>query len=115
MFLPIKASVPPVMAFHLGSLGFLTPFKFESYKTEVAKVFEESTLFVLHDRKATATVTGPLPQMQIEEKTIHSNQRSSVAILEQGQVLVWYPDGSFVSSRREQKAMKPKIKQHLRR
>lgn len=28
------------MAFHLGSLGFLTPFKFESYKTEVAKVFE---------------------------------------------------------------------------
>lgn len=32
--------MPPVMAFHLGSLGFLTPFKFESYKTEVAKVFE---------------------------------------------------------------------------
>lgn len=28
------------MAFHLGSLGFLTPFKFESYKTEVAKVLE---------------------------------------------------------------------------
>lgn len=28
------------MAFHLGSLGFLTPFKFESYKTEVTKVFE---------------------------------------------------------------------------
>ncbi|KAG8014287.1 NAD kinase [Nibea albiflora] len=36
-----QGSVPPVMAFHLGSLGFLTPFKFESYKTEVAKVFEE--------------------------------------------------------------------------
>lgn len=35
-----QGSVPPVMAFHLGSLGFLTPFKFESYKTEVAKVFE---------------------------------------------------------------------------
>lgn len=28
------------MAFHLGSLGFLTPFKFESYRTEVAKVLE---------------------------------------------------------------------------
>lgn len=38
--LPLQDSVPPVMAFHLGSLGFLTPFKFESYKTEVAKVFE---------------------------------------------------------------------------
>lgn len=36
----LQGSVPPVMAFHLGSLGFLTPFKFESYKTEVAKVFE---------------------------------------------------------------------------
>lgn len=36
----MQGSVPPVMAFHLGSLGFLTPFKFESYKTEVAKVFE---------------------------------------------------------------------------
>lgn len=28
------------MAFRLGSLGFLTPFKFESFKTEVDKVFE---------------------------------------------------------------------------
>lgn len=36
----LQGSVPPVMAFHLGSLGFLTPFKFDSYKSEVAKVFE---------------------------------------------------------------------------
>lgn len=35
-----QGSVPPVMAFHLGSLGFLAPFKFESFKTEVDKVFE---------------------------------------------------------------------------
>lgn len=34
------------MAFHLGSLGFLTPFKFESYKTEVAKVFEGTITLV---------------------------------------------------------------------
>lgn len=40
MCFSLKGSVPPVMAFHLGSLGFLTPFKFESYRTEVAKVFE---------------------------------------------------------------------------
>lgn len=40
LFLPLQGSVPPVMAFHLGSLGFLTPFKFESYRTEVAKVLE---------------------------------------------------------------------------
>ena len=27
--------VPPIMAFHLGSLGFLTPFKFEDFETQV--------------------------------------------------------------------------------
>ncbi|XP_054614776.1 NAD kinase b isoform X2 [Dunckerocampus dactyliophorus] len=45
-----QASVPPVMAFHLGSLGFLTPFKFESYKTEVDKVFEGNAAITLRSR-----------------------------------------------------------------
>lgn len=45
-----QGSVPPVMAFHLGSLGFLTPFKFESYKTEVAKVFEGNAAITLRSR-----------------------------------------------------------------
>ncbi|XP_028834305.1 NAD kinase b isoform X2 [Denticeps clupeoides] len=45
-----QGSVPPVMAFHLGSLGFLTPFKFQSYKTEVAKVFEGNAAIVLRSR-----------------------------------------------------------------
>ena len=30
-----QQSVPPIMAFHLGSLGFLTPFKFEDFRTQV--------------------------------------------------------------------------------
>uniref|UniRef100_A0A8C7YW43 NAD(+) kinase n=1 Tax=Oryzias sinensis TaxID=183150 RepID=A0A8C7YW43_9TELE len=45
-----QGSVPPVMAFHLGSLGFLTPFKFESYKSEVAKVFEGNAAITLRSR-----------------------------------------------------------------
>ncbi|XP_062386518.1 NAD kinase b isoform X1 [Sardina pilchardus] len=45
-----QGSVPPVMAFHLGSLGFLTPFKFESYRTEVAKVFEGNAAIILRSR-----------------------------------------------------------------
>ncbi|KAK2822624.1 hypothetical protein Q5P01_022689 [Channa striata] len=45
-----QGSVPPVMAFHLGSLGFLTPFKFESYKTEIAKVFEGNAAITLRSR-----------------------------------------------------------------
>ncbi|MEQ2292737.1 hypothetical protein AMECASPLE_025967 [Ameca splendens] len=38
------------MAFHLGSLGFLTPFKFESYRTEVAKVLEGNAAITLRSR-----------------------------------------------------------------
>merc|ERR1712088_600594 len=33
-----QQSVPPIMAFHLGSLGFLTPFKFEDFETQVDHV-----------------------------------------------------------------------------
>ncbi|XP_038147895.1 NAD kinase b isoform X1 [Cyprinodon tularosa] len=45
-----QGSVPPVMAFHLGSLGFLTPFKFDSYRTEVAKVLEGNAAITLRSR-----------------------------------------------------------------
>uniref|UniRef100_A0A8C5H6T9 NAD(+) kinase n=1 Tax=Gouania willdenowi TaxID=441366 RepID=A0A8C5H6T9_GOUWI len=45
-----QCSVPPVMAFHLGSLGFLTPFKFDSFRTEVSKVFEGNAAITLRSR-----------------------------------------------------------------
>lgn len=32
--------MPPVMAFHLGSLGFLTPFNFENFQSQVTQVIE---------------------------------------------------------------------------
>jgi len=36
-----QASVPPVMAFHLGSLGFLSPFEFKSdFRDKVNQVLE---------------------------------------------------------------------------
>ena len=35
LFEQITLQVPPIMAFHLGSLGFLTPFKFEDFETQV--------------------------------------------------------------------------------
>lgn len=35
-----QGSVPPVMAFHLGSLGFLTPFNFENFQSQVTQVIE---------------------------------------------------------------------------
>ncbi|XP_075211038.1 NAD kinase-like isoform X4 [Lycorma delicatula] len=35
-----QQSVPPVMAFHLGSLGFLTPFNFDRFEEHVTEVLE---------------------------------------------------------------------------
>jgi len=36
----LQQSVPPVMAFHLGSLGFLTPFLFDNFQEKVTNVLE---------------------------------------------------------------------------
>ncbi|KAL4635856.1 NAD kinase-like isoform X2 [Arapaima gigas] len=55
-----QGSVPPVMAFHLGSLGFLMPFKFEAYKTEVAKVFEGNAAITLRSRLKVKVVKDAL-------------------------------------------------------
>ena len=36
----LQESVPPVMAFHLGSLGFLSPFEFFDYREKVDDVLQ---------------------------------------------------------------------------
>ncbi|KAJ3595711.1 hypothetical protein NHX12_005014 [Muraenolepis orangiensis] len=63
-----QGSVPPVMAFHLGSLGFLTPFKFDSYKTEVAKVFEGNAAITLRSRLKVKVVKA------VQQKPDHQEQ-----------------------------------------
>lgn len=45
-----QGSVPPVMAFHLGSLGFLTPFNFENFQTQVTQVIEGNAAIILRSR-----------------------------------------------------------------
>lgn len=45
-----QQSVPPVMAFHLGSLGFLTPFEFENFEQQVAQVLEGHAALTLRSR-----------------------------------------------------------------
>nr|XP_044998300.1 NAD kinase-like [Jaculus jaculus] len=45
-----QGSVPPVMAFHLGSLGFLTPFNFENFQTQVKQVIEGNVAVILRSR-----------------------------------------------------------------
>ncbi|KAL3272411.1 hypothetical protein HHI36_013893 [Cryptolaemus montrouzieri] len=45
-----QESVPPVMAFHLGSLGFLTPFQFENFQEQVNNVLEGNAALTLRSR-----------------------------------------------------------------
>ncbi|KAK5641782.1 hypothetical protein RI129_010329 [Pyrocoelia pectoralis] len=45
-----QQSVPPVMAFHLGSLGFLTPFRFDNFQDQVNNVLEGNAALTLRSR-----------------------------------------------------------------
>merc|ERR1712183_128633 len=45
-----QQSVPPIMAFHLGSLGFLTPFKFDDFEAQVTHVLEGHAALTLRSR-----------------------------------------------------------------
>ncbi|XP_054165366.1 NAD kinase-like isoform X2 [Oppia nitens] len=45
-----QQSVPPVMAFHLGSLGFLTPFEFDNFQEQVSNVLEGHAALTLRSR-----------------------------------------------------------------
>ena len=40
-----QQSVPPVMAFHMGSLGFLTPFEIENFEQQVTHVLEGNQVY----------------------------------------------------------------------
>ncbi|XP_043280730.1 NAD kinase-like isoform X3 [Venturia canescens] len=45
-----QQSVPPIMAFHLGSLGFLTPFEFDNFQEQVTNVLEGHAALTLRSR-----------------------------------------------------------------
>ncbi|XP_071021537.1 NAD kinase-like isoform X5 [Oncorhynchus clarkii lewisi] len=45
-----QKSVPPVMSFHLGSLGFLTPFNIDTYQSQVTQIIEGNAAIILRSR-----------------------------------------------------------------
>ncbi|XP_017838073.1 NAD kinase isoform X2 [Drosophila busckii] len=45
-----QKSVPPVMAFHLGSLGFLTPFRFDNFQEQLTSVLDGHAALTLRSR-----------------------------------------------------------------
>ncbi|GAB1599779.1 NAD kinase-like isoform X1 [Argonauta hians] len=45
-----QQSVPPVMSFHLGSLGFLAPFQFREFKDDITQALEGNATLLLRSR-----------------------------------------------------------------
>ncbi|XP_062962258.1 NAD kinase isoform X1 [Cynocephalus volans] len=63
-----QGSVPPVMAFHLGSLGFLTPFNFENFQDQVTQVIEGNAAVVLRSRLKVRVVK----ELRGRKTTVHN-------------------------------------------
>uniref|UniRef100_A0A8D0F047 NAD(+) kinase n=1 Tax=Strix occidentalis caurina TaxID=311401 RepID=A0A8D0F047_STROC len=61
-----QGSVPPVMAFHLGSLGFLTPFNFENFQSQVTQVIEGNAALVLRSRLKVKVVKEHREKMTVQ-------------------------------------------------
>ena len=64
-----QTSVPPVMAFHLGSLGFLTPFEFEDVEDKIDCVVRGHSYLTLRSRLQCVldnTVTRAAPSSSAE-------------------------------------------------
>lgn len=57
----LQESVPPVMAFHLGSLGFLTPFKFDTYQSQVTQIIEGTDCSPISQSLHTIHTPSPCP------------------------------------------------------
>lgn len=61
------------MAFHLGSLGFLTPFNFESFESQVAQVIEGNAAVVLRSRLKVRVVKA----LRGEAAAVHNGLREN--------------------------------------
>ncbi|XP_069466263.1 NAD kinase isoform X2 [Ambystoma mexicanum] len=66
-------SVPPVMAFHLGSLGFLTPFNFDNFQPQVTQVIEGNAALVLRSRLKVKVVKEPRDKKSPLQNGIEEN------------------------------------------
>jgi len=62
-----KKAMPPVVCFNLGSLGFLTPFEFESFEGEIASILEgRECLLSLRMRLLCTTLKKGHPEKEFQ-------------------------------------------------
>uniref|UniRef100_A0AAY5EEV6 NAD(+) kinase n=1 Tax=Electrophorus electricus TaxID=8005 RepID=A0AAY5EEV6_ELEEL len=96
-----QESVPPVMAFHLGSLGFLTPFNFDTYQTQVTQVIEGNAAIVLRSRLSVRVVKERREKGRVSEFLVLWDERvHSLAIWKQvlNEVVVDRGPSSYLSN-----------------
>lgn len=89
-----QTSVPPIITFHLGSLGFLTSFDFSDYKEQVSQILEGSkTCFTLRTRlKCDILNKNGTSQLEAPPKTAGS--RRHVLVL--NEIVVDRGDASYL-------------------
>ena len=79
-----QQSVPPVMAFHLGSLGFLTPFRFDNFQEQVNNVLEGNAALTLRSRLRCIVIR----KEELEECNKNKDKKLSTNLLVLNEVVV---------------------------
>jgi len=83
--------VPPVLSFSLGTLGFLLPFRFDTYPGALKDVFEGRASVLprmrlsctLHDQRGSETTGCAPPGWQVmNEVTLHRGRNSHLAVVD---------------------------------
>ncbi|XP_014799416.1 PREDICTED: NAD kinase isoform X1 [Calidris pugnax] len=85
-----QGSVPPVMAFHLGSLGFLTPFNFENFQSQVTQVIEGNAALVLRSRLKVKVVKEHREKMTVQNGIEENGVVSANLEKEMGKQIMQY-------------------------
>ncbi|XP_053690174.1 NAD kinase-like isoform X2 [Sabethes cyaneus] len=91
-----QKSVPPVMAFHLGSLGFLTPFQFDNFQEQVTNVLEGHAALTLRSRLRCIIVRKDKTEQEIS--TFRSSQDPTTNILVLNEVVIDRGLSSYLSN-----------------
>ncbi|XP_042618891.1 NAD kinase isoform X2 [Cyprinus carpio] len=93
-----QESVPPVMAFHLGSLGFLTPFKFDTYQSQVTQVIEGNAAVILRSRLEVKVMKKNREKESVEEISLVTNGDKTMHYQVLNEVVVDRGPSSYLSN-----------------
>uniref|UniRef100_A0A673GD46 NAD(+) kinase n=1 Tax=Sinocyclocheilus rhinocerous TaxID=307959 RepID=A0A673GD46_9TELE len=93
-----QESVPPVMAFHLGSLGFLTPFNFDTFQSQVTQVIEGNAAIILRSRLEVKVVKEYRENGSVEEMSLVTNGNKTMQYQVLNEVVVDRGPSSYLSN-----------------